>query len=76
MRCGGAGDWTCKTAAPRSAMLQPTRLSVERRLRCWRVLSIILQQARLEFGELQDVLQAQFVRGDSAQPLSIEPPTE
>jgi hypothetical protein len=38
--------------------------------------SILLQQARLNLGELQDVLQTQFVQGSPAVPVTIEPPTE
>jgi hypothetical protein len=38
--------------------------------------SILLQQARLDLGELQDVLQTQFVQGSPAVPVTIEPPTE
>ena len=38
--------------------------------------SILLQQARLDLGELQDVLQTRFVQGSPAAPVTIEPPTE
>jgi Tc toxin complex TcA C-terminal TcB-binding domain/Neuraminidase-like domain/Putative peptidoglycan binding domain len=38
--------------------------------------SILLQQAGLDLGELQDVLQTRFVQGSPAAPVTIEPPAE